>query len=104
MAGLIGNLGKIPASANQSNKCAVMRAASEIITSREYFKNWFNADDYFGSEYVSGILKRIHFITCDHWMSGRIFSIRKMSPHGIDNVSGPFDSLEDAKQFLKGVK
>jgi hypothetical protein len=100
------NLGNFPSKQqNKENKNVIMRKAADSIKSNEYLKNWFGADGYFGTEYVTGILKGAYFVTCDHWMSSLIYSVKFIKDDCIEtllNNEGDrvLTSLQEAKALI----
>jgi hypothetical protein len=101
------NLGNFPSKEqNQENKNAVMRKAADLIKSDLYLKNWFGADGYFGTDYVTGILKGAYFITCDHWMTSKIYSAKFINNGCIESLldsegERALKTLEAAKALIK---
>lgn len=101
------NLGKgkfIDEETSNNNKAIVKRAAKNTIESSEYIFNWFDADSFFSTQYLTGILKEQYFIVCDKGFLGSdIYSVKKISDQSISTVSEALDSLDEAREFLKGV-
>lgn len=85
----------------QSARRALINKALEVVEDREFVHRWFDAETFFGTEYLTGLLKGQYFITCDRWMSSEIYSVKQVDQHGIRTVHGPLDSLEQAKQFVR---
>ena len=85
-------------------RAIIKRKANDMIKNQAYVNNWFDADGFFDTEYLTGILKGRYFITCDHFMTGKIYAVRKITSESIDSVLAPVDTLEECKQFIKGIK
>ncbi len=103
------NLGKRYYSGDPLRDHSTIReAAEEIIESKEYLDNWFGADGWFGSNYLTGILKEVYFITRDDFMTSQIYALRKITPEGIETVVGEdgeraLSTLEQAEALLEEV-
>jgi hypothetical protein len=100
----LGNFSKNDRS--QNNKNVIMRKAADLIKSDVYLKNWFGADGYFGTEYKTGILKNVYFITCDHWMNSLIYSVKLIKDDCIETLAKSdgdrfITSIEEAKELIK---
>lgn len=96
-------------SSNQNNRSQIIRKAKDVITNPDYINNWFgeSANNWFVTEYVTGILKGCYFITLDHFMNSKIYALRKITSDGIETIldgeEKALKSLEQAKQLLKKV-
>ena len=68
---------------------------------QEYIDSWFGADGFFGTNYLTGVLKGKYFITLDYFMDSEIFAVREIAPAEILTVASKMDSLEEAKMWIK---
>lgn len=80
---------------------AVLRRAKDLIDSQEYVQNWFGADAFFNTEYMSDIYTGDYFITCDQFMSSKIWAVRKISSNGIETIYSGQTSEQDALEAMK---
>ena len=64
-----------------------LQAAQNIIINKQYVKNWFDASNFFNTVYTSDVYKGDHFITCDHFMSSKIWTLHHITPEGIQTIT-----------------
>ena len=85
---------------SRARKASIIRKLPNLFP-KEHKNNWFGADRFFGTNYLTGVLKGKYFITLDLFMGTEIYTVRKITPQEIETVASPLDSLEEARLWVK---
>jgi hypothetical protein len=85
---------------SMSNKTTIINSLSDKFP-QQYIDNWFGADSFFSTNYLTGVLKQGYFITVDYFMGSEIYSVKLILSATIENVTGPLDTLELARKWVK---
>ena len=85
---------------SMDHKATIINSLPEDFP-QKHIDNWFGADGFFGTNYLTGVLKGKYFITLDYWMDSEIFAVREIAPTEIITVASKLDSLEEAKMWIK---
>jgi len=103
------NLGNfVPTQSSDTNRAVIKRYAKDYLPDT-YLNNWFDADSFFGTEFITGLLKGCYFITLDHFMTSEIYALRKIVDHKIETMSNAegnnaFSSYDEVKELLNTLE
>ncbi len=86
---------------NNSFRRTIINVATDRLQNKEYIHNWFDADNFFNTTYITGLLRNKYFITKDDFIDSIIFSVKEITDTEILTVSGPLNTLDEAKQWVK---